>query len=292
MRRAIALVFCLALIAAACGDDSATNTTDVPEGSVTVPDVVGESVAFATGVLEANGLVASVVEEAIDGAEPGTVVEQVPAAGATADEGATVVLRVAADTDATTTTTSGESGDSSTTTSGGSEGTTGTTGGGGSGTTAAPSTTAAPTTTEAAQVAPDDGGTGEIGEEPPEHSVTVVAENNNPEAVVFTGEISVPGDRGDGIHITVDNLRPGNTSANNANTQVTFVCSPGGPEVRDQRPSSSLESAYSGGESCDAAYSTSFFSTVDSDTDTYYIYVPDGVEGYFEYTLTLVSVRS
>lgn len=288
MRRIFALVLGLMLVASACGDDGGTDAAGAEE-DLSVPDVVGESVDFARGLLEAGGFTPDIVEVVDEGVEAGTVMEQVPAAGSPSAVGATVVIKVAVAADATTTT------EGATTTSG--DGATTTTAGGGttttagsSTTTAASTTTSATTTTLAEQLAPDDGGTGEPGESAPEYFVTVVAENNSPEAVVFIGAISVPGDRGDGISIRVDNLTTG-VNARNATTQVTFVCIPGGPEVKEP-PGSSFESGYGGGSDCDAAYATSFASNVDSNHQTYFIYVPDGVEGYFEYTLTLVSVRS
>ena len=103
----------LALVAIACGDDGAS------DGQVTVPDVVGQSVDFAMGALQAVGLLPDVVEVLQDDPDPGTVFEQVPAAGTEASEGDTVVIKVVADSPSETTTTSS----GSTTTSSGSSST-------------------------------------------------------------------------------------------------------------------------------------------------------------------------
>lgn len=196
--------------------------------------------------------------------------------------------------DAVTTTTTADGTDTTGTTTAGGTGTTaggtGTTAGGtgttagGTGTTAGTtSTTAGTTTTAGGEVAPDDGQDGSTGS-PPEHSVHVFAENSSPETVIFEEKISVPGDRGDGIRIFVDNLFSG-TNQDNATVTVQFLCEPGGPKVKG------TPAGYTGGSDCDFTYNTTFNAGYQSDNKTYYIYVPDGVEGYFEYTVLITATR-
>lgn len=114
--------------------------------------------------------------------------------------------------------------------------------------------------------------------------MTVVATNSNPETVTFFGAISVPGDRGDGIKITVDNLSNGTTS-DQADVSILFICTPGGPKVKF------APAGYGGGSACDNTRTTDFSATYQSVLKTYYIFVPDGVEGYFEYQLNITADR-
>lgn len=121
MHRVLIALLALALVTAACGDDSSATTTTAASDStadalVTIPDVVGGTVEVASNVLESVGLVPDVVEVAEDGAEPGTVVEQIPAGGTQIEAGATVAIRVVvADSPETTTTTAAEETTTSTT---------------------------------------------------------------------------------------------------------------------------------------------------------------------------------
>lgn len=273
MRRAFTLLICVVLVMSACGDDDTSATSEAVEGSVVVPNVVGESAAFASGVLEATGLGATVIEEAIEGAEAGTVVEQIPAAGRTADAGATVVLRVAAGSAETTTTTA--AGTATTAAGGGATTTTAASGGGGGGGGTTTTTTAPTTTTTGAPTAPDDGGDGSGS---PEYSIDVPFDGT---AVVHSDAISVPGDRGDGIRIEVTDMNQGDAG----DLIVTFSCEPGGPRVDD-------DFGYSGGSACDTTFNTTEFVGYQSNLQSFWIYVPDGVEGYFTYTVTLVAIDS
>lgn len=138
-RRSITLLTAFVLVLAACGGDDSTGG-----GDLTVPDVVGETADFARGTIEAVGLVADVIEQESDAPE-GTVFEQVPAAGASAAEGDTVVVKVSTGEDATTTTTTTGADDTTTTTN-----TATTAAGDTTTTTAATGTTAAATTTTTA----------------------------------------------------------------------------------------------------------------------------------------------
>jgi len=317
MKRILAALAALTLVAAACGDDS--GSADAEASGAVVIDSPGNALQVEAGTsvsvqvtatddqgvaridLQINGsVVASATNAsatspftAIQAVAPSTPGSSSIVAVAYRSDGsvigsAQIGLTVTGDAVAETTTTTTEGAEGSTTTSGATgttSGSTGTTSGGTATTTHATTTTqgTTTTTTTATQQAPDDGGDGSQGS-PPEHSVTVVAENNNPDSTVFFGAISVPGDRGDGIRIDVDNLSSG-VNSDTADVSVLFICTPGGPTVR------SAPAGYVGGSSCDNTYNTTFFATYQSVLKTYYIYVPDGVEGYFEYQLNITAVR-
>lgn len=144
------------------------------------------------------------------------------------------------------------------------------------------SSTAGTTTTAGAQVAPDDGGDGRA---PTEHELYVEAKNTGAQTAIFEGEISNPGDRGDGIEIIVTNLF-NSPNGSKATVTVQFICDPGGPRVR-----TAGTGGYTGGSACDFTYTTTFEATYQNYKKNYYIFVPDGVEGYFEYTLLVTAKR-
>ena len=88
----IVIVVVLALVAAAL---VAVLVVTAGGGGVTVPDVTGQSQEDATAALQEAGLRVGGVEQVADqGFAAGTVVSQEPAGGASADEGAAVVLTV------------------------------------------------------------------------------------------------------------------------------------------------------------------------------------------------------
>lgn len=315
-RRFFAVLLTLALVGAACGDDDAggagavsidspVSGTQVATGtSLTIQVTASDDGGVSRIDLQYGGqTILSITNNS--GANPFVAVQSwtptepassnLVAVGYRGDGSVIgsdqVALTVTGDS-VTTTTAPGT--EETTTTAGGTgttAGGTGTTAGGtgttagGTGTTAGTTSTTAgtTTTTTGAQVAPDDGQDGSTGS-PPEHSVFVFAENNSPETVVFEEKISVPGDRGDGIRIFVDNLFQG-TNQDNATVSVQFLCDPGGPKVRG------TPAGYTGGSNCDFTYNTTFEASYQSDNKTYYIYVPDGVEGYFEYTVLITATR-
>ena len=74
----------------ACGGGA---TDDAVGTGIAVPDVVGESVEYGRGVIDASGLITQVVE--VGGAgKPGEIFEQVPAAGTIVETGSKVIVQV------------------------------------------------------------------------------------------------------------------------------------------------------------------------------------------------------
>lgn len=319
MRKVFSVVLALAMIAAACGGDDAGGEA----GAVSIDSPAsGTQVATGTGLtiqvtasddggvaridLQYDGqTILSITNSA--GSNPFVAVDSYtptsPGSGnlvavAYRDDGSVVgsdqvALTVTGEAVTTTTAgdttedTTGETTDTTAGTTGTTAGTTGTTSGN-TGTTAASTTststsTSSTTTTAGQQQAEDDGGDGFA---PPEYTLNVFAENSNPETATFEGEISNPGDRGDGIKIVVDNLFNG-VNSDHALVTVQFICSPGGPRVKTVGTGSS----YTGGSACDFTYTTTFDAYYQSYQKTYYIFVPDGTEGYFEYTLLVTALR-
>jgi len=181
--------------------------------------------------------------------------------------------------------TGGGSGDDGATGSGqggGSGDTTETTAGGAIASTTTTTSPATTTTSVSVQTAPDDGGSGQA---PTEHEIEVEARNTNPPTVVFEEVISSPGDRGDGLKIIVTNLFNGATQ-DAATVTLQIQCSPGGPRVRTLSSTN-----YNTGSACDFLYQTSFEVTYQSYQKNYYIVLPDGLTGYFEYMVIVSAQR-
>lgn len=91
----------VAFVLSACtGTESVTiEGASVPQElattATTVPDTLGSTLTDARSALEAAGLGASISKEEREDDDPGTVVDQDPAAGTSADPGTTVSLTVA-----------------------------------------------------------------------------------------------------------------------------------------------------------------------------------------------------
>jgi beta-lactam-binding protein with PASTA domain len=94
MRHVLFLLLALCLTATACGEDGSTSTT--PGRGVAVPGLVGQTLDYARGALEAVGLTADVVTAEGAGLPAGQVTQQVPAPGTVVAAGSRVVVKVAA----------------------------------------------------------------------------------------------------------------------------------------------------------------------------------------------------
>lgn len=83
------------LVGASCGSSS--------EQVVTVPDVVGETTEFASGIITGSGLDYKIDADPSDDAAPGRIVSQIPEAGSAVEPGSVIKLFEAAPPTTTTT---------------------------------------------------------------------------------------------------------------------------------------------------------------------------------------------